>query len=309
MILVELIGLVALSAALTWFIRDHPVTEGLRVELRGRSRLLSRMLECPHCLSLWIAVAAVALLWWIQGLSYLEVGLFILVGWRGAFYINRAVAQRREHDVRRSSGQTCTLCGRPCQEQTCLEREGLPFCSTTCWFNFLRARPAPRNRLVGRAGELIRQEMYPMSYKDVTPEQAKALLDGGAGHVYVDVRSIPEFQNGHPAGAANVPVMHREAFGMVPNQDFLTVMEAHFGRQTPLLVGCQSGVRSIRAAEALIAAGFTDVANVTGGFGGVRDGMGRVVHKGWFELGLPTDYGDPEGRSYEAIAGGRRKPE
>lgn len=308
MILVELIGLVALSAALTWFIREHPAAEGFRAGLCRRSRLLSRLLECPHCLSLWIAVAAVALLWRIQGLSLLEVGLYVLIGWRGAFYLNRALAQRREHAVGQS-GQACTVCGRPYDGQTFLEREGLSFCSTTCWFDFLRARPAPRNRLVGRAGELIRQEMYPMSYKDVTPEQAKALLDGGGGHVYVDVRSIPEFRNGHPTGAVNVPVMHREAFGMVPNHDFLTVMEAHFGRQAPLLIGCQSGVRSVRAAEALIAAGFTDVANVTGGFGGVRDGMGRVVHKGWFELGLPTDYGDPEGRSYEAIAGGRRKPE
>ena len=40
-----------------------------------------------------------------------------------------------------------------------------------------------------------------------------------------------------------------------------------------------------------IAAGFTDVSNVRGGFGGARDDTGRVVIPGWREAGLPVETG------------------
>lgn len=143
-----------------------------------------------------------------------------------------------------------------------------------------------------------------MSYKVVTSEEAASLLEAGGGHVYVDVRSVPEFQDGHPAGSLNVPVMHREAFGMVPNTDFLSVMESRFPRDAKLLVGCLSGQRSARAAEVLTAAGYTDVSNVRGGFGGLRSPSGESLAAGWAELGLPTGSGDPEGRSYASLAGG-----
>ena len=141
-----------------------------------------------------------------------------------------------------------------------------------------------------------------MSYKEIDPEEAKRLVDESS-YVYVDVRSEPEFLNGHPSGAVNIPVMFREAMGMVPNPEFLTVVQANFGRDDPILLGCQMGSRSGRAAEILVAAGFTDVTNVLGGFGGTRDEQGRVVQKGWMELGLPVDYGEQEGRSYGDIAG------
>ena len=143
-----------------------------------------------------------------------------------------------------------------------------------------------------------------MSFKEVTPEEASRLMSQ-SGYTYVDVRSQPEFLNGHPSGALNVPVMFREANGMVPNPDFLTVMQANFDRQSPLLVGCQSGGRSGRAAEALVAVGFTDVSNVVGGYGGARDEPSQLIEKGWLELGLSVDYGEPEGRSYAALSGGR----
>jgi hypothetical protein len=95
--------------------------------------------------------------------------------------------------------------------------------------------------------------------------------------------------------------------GMVPNSDFVIVMEAHFPRDTKLLLGCQSGKRSLTAAEALVAAGFKDVTNVKGGYGGVKDPTGQSIEPGWFDQGLPTDYGEPEQRSYAALAGRRRE--
>ena len=142
-----------------------------------------------------------------------------------------------------------------------------------------------------------------MSYKEVNSAQASELIT--AGYTYIDVRSEPEFQNGHPSGALNIPIMHREPHGMVPNADFLVVMQANFNADHKLLVGCQSGGRSARAAEALVAASFSDVSNVLGGFGGARTESGELIEKGWLESGLPVDYGEQEGRNYSDL-GGRR---
>jgi len=41
-----------------------------------------------------------------------------------------------------------------------------------------------------------------MSIAQVTPEEAKRLLDRG-GILYLDVRTVPEFVNGHPPSALN----------------------------------------------------------------------------------------------------------
>jgi rhodanese-related sulfurtransferase len=117
------------------------------------------------------------------------------------------------------------------------------------------------------------------------------------GDPYVDVRSIPEFERGHPAGASNVPWLHRNAYGLVmPNPDFLTVMRANFTPDTPLLIGCQAGVRSEQACEALATAGFTNLTNVLGGFGGSNSG-----DMGWIQANLPVETSAPEGCDYASL--------
>ncbi len=105
-----------------------------------------------------------------------------------------------------------------------------------------------------------------MSIKRITPDEAAELL--GQGWTYVDVRSVPEFDQGHPEGAYNVPFLHRAGQGMVPNPDFMKVMQAAFPKDAKLVVGCRSGARSLRAAEALIAQGYANVIDMRGGFAG-----------------------------------------
>lgn len=127
----------------------------------------------------------------------------------------------------------------------------------------------------------------------ITPEDAAAVLKRKSNTVYLDVRTEEEFRAGHPRGAYNVPVVffdtsHRPN----ANPEFDSVVQAAFARETPLLVGCQSGVRSQHAAERLRSLGFADVTNVAGGFGG------SPAARGWRDSGLPVDRGDPEGRSY-----------
>ena len=304
---VQILLLAIAVALLTRLLRQSSHTEGLRRSLSAYSDVLGKLFRCPHCLSFWLAGAGAVLFLVFGGLSLLEFALFILLGWRGAYYLNRLIdnrqAQRLELDERLASSQ-CPVCSKPYSEDF-LERNGMHFCSHTCWFDFLKDRPRSYDTLYTSRGDFVRQETYPMSYKDITPQEAKELLDKEEGYVYVDVRSEPEFRNGHPIAAVNIPVLNREPMGMVPNRDFLRVLEINYDHDTPIILGCQSGARSARAAEAMLAAGFTAVYHVIGGYGGASDASGRVRLQGWFELGLPVDYGDPEGRNYAAMCAGR----
>ena len=142
-----------------------------------------------------------------------------------------------------------------------------------------------------------------MSLKQVDVRTAHQLLTE-QDHAYVDVRSIPEFQDGHPAGATNVPLLHRDPQSgqMKPNAEFLEVMQANYAPETKLLIGCQMGGRSSQAGQILLAAGYQDVANVLGGFGGTRDRTtGQVISEGWADAGLPVDQGSTPGGGYEEL--------
>ena len=123
--------------------------------------------------------------------------------------------------------------------------------------------------------------------KRVTPVEAEALLK--EGWTYLDVRSIPEFDGGHPVGAVNVPLLHMAGGRMAPNAAFRSVVEGNFGKDAKIVVGCKAGGRSLQAATLLEQAGFTNVVDMRGGYHGERDNMGRVSVAGWAEAGLPCE--------------------
>lgn len=137
----------------------------------------------------------------------------------------------------------------------------------------------------------------------ILPEEARQLLD--QGYVYIDVRSEPEFELGHVPGAFNVPLRHRGPTGMVDNPDFLRVMEQAFGKGERLLLGCGSGPRSMKAAQVLSSAGYTDLVELKTGWDGSRDAFGRL-EPGWSKKGYPVETGAPEGRKYADVPS--RKP-
>ncbi|HXT72173.1 MAG TPA: rhodanese-like domain-containing protein [Vicinamibacterales bacterium] len=132
--------------------------------------------------------------------------------------------------------------------------------------------------------------------KHVSVTEAHALQQQGG--TYVDVRSRAEYEAGHAEGALNVPLAERTG----PNPDFIHVMKALFAPDAKLLIGCQVGGRSMRAAGMLESFGFSDVSNIKGGFAGMRDPMGRSIDPGWEESGLPVETGAPAGRRYEDLA-------
>lgn len=136
-----------------------------------------------------------------------------------------------------------------------------------------------------------------------TPAEAHEMMSRGQADLYLDVRSTPEFVQGHPAGAWHVPLLDVDpaSGAMRPNPDFARVVGAAFERGKRILVGCQSGKRSAQAAGILAAEGFTAVTNVAGGFGGERDPLGRVAVPGWAASGLPVETGDGGERGHAAL--------
>jgi rhodanese-related sulfurtransferase len=142
-----------------------------------------------------------------------------------------------------------------------------------------------------------------MSVRHVGVQEAHQ-LQTTEGYTYVDVRSVPEYERGHPASAHNVPLLHfdSQTGRMMPNAEFLAVMQANYSTDAKLLIGCQVGGRSARAAEMLAAAGYDTAVNVKGGFGGFRDpATDSVVDDGWSQIGLPVEVGSPEGVGYEPL--------
>jgi rhodanese-related sulfurtransferase len=136
-------------------------------------------------------------------------------------------------------------------------------------------------------------------FKRVSPQEAFELTK--SGWTYVDVRTEPEFEAGRPSGSFNVPLSHMGAGGMTPNADFVSVMESAFGKDAKIVVGCKAGGRSMKAAQMLVGAGFTNVIDQRAGWDGARDAFGRVGEPGWALAGLPAEKGKGPGFDYADV--------
>jgi len=140
-----------------------------------------------------------------------------------------------------------------------------------------------------------------MSIKQVEPPQAYEILQKNPDAIYVDVRTEDEFAQGHPAGAINLPVVFlKPGAAPQPNDSFLEVAQKVLPQGKKLVVGCMAGGRSQRACEILEQAGYSDLTNVRGGFGGARDASGAIVVPGWRDAGLPVSRELRDG-SYRAL--------
>ncbi|WP_079509707.1 rhodanese-like domain-containing protein [Mesobacillus jeotgali] len=90
------------------------------------------------------------------------------------------------------------------------------------------------------------------SYKDVSVDQAKELIDSGKVQV-LDVRTPDEFAAGHIPGAKLVPLQ------------VLDSMLSELDEEQEYLVVCRSGNRSTEASQILAKKGFKKIYNMTGG--------------------------------------------
>jgi rhodanese-related sulfurtransferase len=130
----------------------------------------------------------------------------------------------------------------------------------------------------------------------VSASEAKSLLD--LGYAYVDVRTAAEFDEIHPEGALNIPFVAPSS--RAESGEFLTVMRRRFAEDAKIVVGCATGVRSLRAAELLVRAGFSDVVDQRAGMDGARGPFGNLAEPGWAAAGLPVASGR-DGGSFAAL--------
>ena len=131
----------------------------------------------------------------------------------------------------------------------------------------------------------------------VSATEAHALIRD-EGFVYVDVRSQAEVDAGCPDDAYHVPFALADAHGMHDNPIFIAVMRGNFALDDKLVIGCATGVRSLRAVQQLLAAGFVNVVDQRAGFLGAKDVFGRTTEAGWSALGLPVSHDIDDARSY-----------
>lgn len=143
-----------------------------------------------------------------------------------------------------------------------------------------------------------------MDFAQITPEQAKRRLDAADGTVYLDVRTAPEFQQGHAPGAFNIPVaeMNPAAGRMELRADFVSLVRKHWPKDAKLVLGCKTGGRSTTACQLLAEAGYADLANLVGGFMGIVDAKGNVAQEGWSTLGYPVERGPASGRDFASLS-------
>ena len=95
------------------------------------------------------------------------------------------------------------------------------------------------------------------TYEQITPDEAKALMDSEEGYIILDVRTPEEFAERHIEGAILIPdyEIGEKAESILTDKDQL------------ILVYCRSGRRSKNAANELVALGYTNIKE----FGGIND--------------------------------------
>lgn len=94
-------------------------------------------------------------------------------------------------------------------------------------------------------------------YEQITPDEAKALMDSEDGYIILDVRTPEEFAAGHIAGAI-----------LIPDYEIGEKAESTLtDKEQLILVYCRSGRRSKNAANELATLGYTNIKE----FGGIND--------------------------------------
>ena len=101
------------------------------------------------------------------------------------------------------------------------------------------------------------EEETELTYEQITPSEAKRIMDTESDYVILDVRTEEEYNEGHIEGAVLIPDFEitSKAEGILTDKNQL------------ILVYCRSGRRSKLAAEALVSLGYTNVKE----FGGIID--------------------------------------
>ncbi len=124
--------------------------------------------------------------------------------------------------------------------------------------------------------------------ENLDPKQCWEFMQNHPHAIMIDVRTAIEHAFvGHPLNA--VHIAWKEFPGMQLNSSFIDqVKQAAPDVETPLLLLCRSGQRSVAAAEALQSQGYQHLINIVEGFEGPLDeNKHRGNLGGWRFHGLP----------------------
>ena len=93
-----------------------------------------------------------------------------------------------------------------------------------------------------------------ISYKNISPKEAKERLDSVQDIILLDVRTVGEYKEKHIPGSLLVPVdvIEDEAQVKLPDKNAI------------IFVYCRSGNRSVTASKALVQMGYRNVYNLGG---------------------------------------------
>ncbi len=102
-----------------------------------------------------------------------------------------------------------------------------------------------------------------LTYKQITPQEAKTIMDTEKDHIIIDARTEEEFAEGHIENAILIPEyeIKDRAEKELPDKEQL------------ILVYCRSGRRSKIASEELVKLGYNNVKE----FGGIIDWPYEIV--------------------------------
>jgi rhodanese-related sulfurtransferase len=126
--------------------------------------------------------------------------------------------------------------------------------------------------------------------ENLDPQHAWQLLQQNTEAVLIDVRTKAEYTDiGHPIGA--IHIAWQEQFGAPVNPNFITeITKVIPDYNTPILLLCRSGQRSLSAAKALEQIGYKTLINIVNGFEGDPDNnQQRGNINGWLFCGLPWE--------------------
>ena len=122
---------------------------------------------------------------------------------------------------------------------------------------------------------IIRAPMGPSSnlslkngYENISPMEAKEMMDSGQKIILLDVRTTTEYASGHIAGAVLYPLQELE--NKIPD----------FDKNENIIVYCGTGNRSAGASRILSDNGFKRVCNLIGGLSAWENAGFNVIDNG-----------------------------
>lgn len=123
-------------------------------------------------------------------------------------------------------------------------------CANDSSIGIIGGADGPTSIIVSEKGE---QAMY----EQISPDEAKSIMDSEDKYIILDVREQDEYDSGHIPGAILIPYtdIESKAEEILPDKDM------------QILVYCRSGRRSKIAAETLSELGYTNIKE----FGGIID--------------------------------------